>query len=352
MHRSIRSTRPHLAIVLLTVGLAYTAEIRPALAQTQQNSAATGAAGATAASAAAPSDATKKAARAAYSDGQRAFEGGDYAAAVTHFSKANELIPSPHAQYWIALAQDKQGKTPEAYTAYTAFFAHPGHTALGEEKLKTAQARLTELSAIPANVRVSTEPPDASLTVDGSAQVGVSPFAIKLTAGKHQLKATAKGYQDQSREVEVQPGQSLEQSFALAPAPVAAPTPKPAAAAKTSTAPAAATERNMVPAYVTLGVAGAAAIAGTIFGIQALGAKSDFDKNPTEKNADSVERNGLIADMAFGVAITLGVTGVVLLTSSDEPSETAQRPAPKVSRLIVAPYASPKGGGAAAQIKF
>lgn len=350
MHRSIRSTRPHLAVTL-AFGLAYSAAVQPAYAQTQPNSAATGASGTSAAPAAAPSDATKKAARAAYSDGQRAYEAGDYAAAVAHFSKANELIPAPHAQYWIAMAQDQQGNVAEAYAAYVTFFANAGHAALGEEKVKTAQVRFNELSALPATVRVVTEPPDASLSVDGSAQPGVSPFALKLTPGKHQLKAGAKGYQDQSREVEVKPAQAVEQSFALAPAPVAA-APKPTPAVQPASAPAAATERNRVPAYVTLGVAGAAAIAGTIFGIQALGAKSDFDKNPTEKNADSVERNGLIADMAFGVAITLGVTGVVLLTSSDEPSDSAQRTAPKVARLVVAPYASPRGGGASALVNF
>lgn len=357
MHRSTRLhvARPYLAITLLAFGLAHTGMVRPAHAQTQQNSAATSGANATAAPAAAPSDATKKAARAAYSDGQRAFEAADYAAATTHFSKANELIPSPHAQYWIALAYDKQGKVAEAYSAYAAFFAYPNHVALGDDKVKTAQARFNELAAIPANVRVTTDPPDASLSVDGSAQIGVSPFALKLTAGKHQLKASAKGHQDQTREVEVQPAQSVEQSFALAPNPVvaAAPAPKPAAKPEPAAPPEVIKERNKVPAYVTLGVAGAAAIAGTIFGIQALGAKSDFDKNPTEKNADSVERNGLIADMAFGVAITLGITGVVLLTSGDEPSEAAHAPAPrKTARLVVAPYASPKGGGAAAQLTF
>jgi hypothetical protein len=351
MHRPFRSNHPHL-VALLALGLTCTAGLRPAFAQ--QKSAAASAT--SSAAPAGPSDETKKAARAAYSDGQRAFEAADYAAAVTNFSKASELIPSPHAQYWIALAQDKQGKVSEAYAAYAAFFAYANYTALGEEKVKAAQARFKELSAIPANVRVTTEPPDASLSVDGSAQTGVSPFALKLTAGKHQLKATAKGYQEQAREVEVQPGQASEQSFTLAPVPVAAPAPKPVAAAPqpaAAAAPAAATERSLVPAYVTLGVAGAAAIAGTIFGIQALGAKSDFDDNPTEKNADAVERNGLIADMAFGVAITLGVTGVVLLTSDEAPSEGARAPAPrKMARVVVAPYASPKGGGASALINF
>ena len=73
-----------------------------------------------------------------------------------------------------------------------------------------------------------------------------------------------------------------------------------------------------MPAYVTLGIAAGGAVVGTIFGVKALSAKSDFDNNPTTEHADDTERNALIADMAFGVALTLGVTGIVLLTSGDD----------------------------------
>jgi hypothetical protein len=109
-----------------------------------------------------------------------------------------------------------------------------------------------------------------------------------------------------------------------------------------------------VPAYITLGIAGAGAVVGTIFGAKALSAKSDFDKSPTGSSADDTERNALIADMAFGVAITLGVTGIVLLTSDDSSSSSNAKleKLPKRAKLVVAPYASPKGGGAAAQYSF
>jgi hypothetical protein len=111
----------------------------------------------------------------------------------------------------------------------------------------------------------------------------------------------------------------------------------------------------MVPAYVTIGIAGAAAVVGTIFGVKALGAKSDFDKTPTTKTADDTERNALIADMAFGVAITLGVTGIVLLTSDDEPPPAATgmfKPKAKSARVNLTPYAGPKSGGATARVTF
>jgi hypothetical protein len=57
--------------------------------------------------------------------------------------------------------------------------------------------------------------------------------------------------------------------------------------------------------------------------------------------------------MAFGVAITLGVTGIVLLTSPDEPAASA--PTAKVEKkpsLQFAPWATPKAAGLGANLTF
>jgi hypothetical protein len=97
-----------------------------------------------------------------------------------------------------------------------------------------------------------------------------------------------------------------------------------------------------------LGVAGVAAGLGTVFGIQALSAKDDYEKAPTASAADDVERNALIADMAWGIAITLGITGTVLLTSDDAEDASPQAK----SKLYFAPYASSQGGGARAKLTF
>ena len=108
----------------------------------------------------------------------------------------------------------------------------------------------------------------------------------------------------------------------------------------------------MVPAYVTLGIAGAGLITGTFFGIKALQEKNQFEEMATTDRADDLERYALISDMSFGIAITLGVTGIVLLTS-DEPTEEAAPSAKEdKSRFLVAPYAGPQGGGAVAHYTF
>src|SRR5258708_36074312 len=63
-------------------------------------------------------------------------------------------------------------------------------------------------------------------------------------------------------------------------------------------------------AFVVLGVAGAGAIVGGIFGVKALQGKSDFDNGQkTTDKAEQVAKDARIAGLALGAAITLGLTG-------------------------------------------
>ncbi len=308
-----------------------------------------------------PTKKQKDAARKAYAEGEKAFNGGDYASAVVAFQKANEAIKSPQADYWIAKALDAQNKTGEAIAAYESFLAEPESSKVGEQKLADAKTRLDALKAtLVGEVALDTDPPGASVSVDGAPQEGQQPMTLKLTPGKHHVTVTAAGYQPKDFDLEVKGGDQQKQSIALvkeapaAPIPVAAPPPPPPLPPPPPPSP---EEHSMVPAYVTLGIAGAAAVVGTVFGVKALGSKSDFDKNPTTKSADDTERSALIADMAFGVAITLGVTGVVLLTSDDDtppasPAARLKRHQPQRAHLDILPYAGPKSGGAQAKLTF
>lgn len=309
--------------------------------------------------AAAPDKKTKDAARKAYGEGEKAFNAGKYEDAYAGFSKAYGLIPTPHAEYWIAATLDKQGKDKEALEAYEKFLGNPGAAKVGDDKVADAKKRVEELkSKMTGEVSLSTVPPGATVTVDGAAQMGETPMIVRLKPGSHKVVISAPGYQPKEMDIEVKAGEKLDQNVELvmddsaaAPPPAAPPEP----VAPPPQEPPKEEPRSKVPAYVTLGIAGASAVVGTIFGIQALSAKSDFNDKPTSDAADDVERNALIADMAFGVAITLGVTGVVLLTSGNsEPAKEAKtKVLPKTkAKLDVAPYFSPNGGGAAARLSF
>ena len=95
---------------------------------------------------------------------------------------------------------------------------------------------------------------------------------------------------------------------------------------------------------------------GAIFGIKALDDKNTFEDGPTTSRADDVERNSLIADMALGVTLTLGITGLVLLLSDNPPADTASAPQNRLRRekagLRLAPFVSPRAAGAAATLEF
>src|SRR5262245_56032799 len=54
-----------------------------------------------------PSTKERDAARDAYNQGTAAYESGNFTGALESFNKANGIIPSPHAQYWIAMSYDR-----------------------------------------------------------------------------------------------------------------------------------------------------------------------------------------------------------------------------------------------------
>ncbi len=305
----------------------------------------------------APDKKTRDAARKAYAEGEKAYAGGDFNAAYTGYAKANELIPSAHAAYWAAKSLDEAGKSDDALRAYQALLADPGASKIGEDKLSAAQARVAALTAAQnGEVTVSAMPATAAVSVDGVLQTGAMPMVLKLAPGPHQLSATAEGFEPAEVELQVTARSKLDQKLELrAHAPPPPPPPPVPAIAPPAPPPPTVEKHSRVPGYVTIGIAGAGAIVGTIFGVKALQAKSDFNDNPSTKSADDTERNALIADMAFGVAVTLGVTGIVLLTSSDETAEAPKAASlrlPPKPTLRVVPYLGRASGGAAARLTF
>jgi hypothetical protein len=300
-------------------------------------------------------------ARAAYSAGQEAYAAGQYAAAEAHFGLADSLLPAVQAKYWRAMSLDQLGNVPAALAAFQLVLASPEKSQLGPEKVAHAEARQQALAATPAELVLTTTPPGARVNVSGVEVKAPTPLTLRLAPGRHVVRVWLDGYEPQEIEINATPGAKLAPVITLQPTanPRSADSPIPALPLPALPPPAlpvdtppAATPRSPIPGIVTLSIAGASAIVGTIFGIKALGDKDDFDDRPTTSTADDVERNALIADMAFGVTLTLGITGVVLLVASDPAPEQPQVSSVAPQRLTVAPYVAPTGAGASATLAF
>jgi hypothetical protein len=75
--------------------------------------------------------------------------------------KANALIPSVQAMFWIAQAQDKLGRTEAAIEAYEAVTARADFAKLSEDKATIVRDRLAALKPPPAPPPADTTPPPA-----------------------------------------------------------------------------------------------------------------------------------------------------------------------------------------------
>jgi len=308
-------------------------------------------------------DAQKKAeAKRLFGDANNSFESGRYEEAYRLFTEADVLVPGAVPKYRAAEAIDKAGKTQEAISAYEAFLGSNPPADKNKERIDTAKKRLEALKGAPAEVKLNITPAEAAgatILVDGAQQTGGT---LKIPPGKHIITLRAPGFEDATVEATFTFGEKREipvemkKGSAAAVPPAVAP-PPPADQQPTEPPPKDEEGSSKIPAYITLGLAGAGLVVGTIFGISALSSQSDYEENPTQDSFDSTERNALIADMAFGAAIAFGVTGVVLLvTSGDDEPAAATASKSRKSALkkgdFIAPYVSPNGAGAAARLSF
>jgi PEGA domain-containing protein len=307
----------------------------------------------------APSDETRERARAAYTAGRDAYAAGQYATAETQFGLADSLLPAVQAKFWRAMSLDQLANVPAALAAFEAVLASADKDQLGEAKLASAEERRRALAATPAELQLTTTPAGAHVNVSGVQLTAPTPLVLRLAPGRHVVRVSLEGYVPQQIEIVATPGARLTPSFSLVP--VSGPGAGSAAVTSAATIPALAAgpadapppaPRSPIPGYVTLGIAGASAIVGTIFGIKALGDKHDYDESPTTKGADDTERNALIADMAFGVTLTLGITGIVLLIADDPAPDQPQVGSLSRERLQISPYVAPTGAGASATLTF
>ncbi len=306
-----------------------------------------------------------------YGEGERLFKAGDLAGALPEFKQANDIKATAHVERYIGLCEDGLGHYKAAAEWYDKFLAHvPEKLAAQGDELKKRSA---ELRSMPGKVHVESNPPGASVSIDDKAQTSPTPMDVELAPGSHSIKLAASGRVATTKAVDVEFASSQTVTADLvadaSPAP-AAPVAAPIAVAVATSAPAAAlapTEpaesRSKVPAFVTGGLAIAAAGVGTVFGIIALGDKSNFDKNPTTATADSGDTHALIADMAFGVAVTFGVTSAVLFLTRDEPAATASTTRhtttakatdakPAAMKITPTPIVGPHTGGAGFVLQF
>ncbi len=297
-----------LPAVVATIGVASPAQAQPAPTP------------ATPASAEAIADA-----RRAYAEGTEHFNAGRFAEALVAFERAFSMRSNPVVLKPIAECHERLGHVPEAIAALERYLRElptaPDHAQL--------EARLATLRQRPARVSVTSSPDGAQIVVDGEARPQRTPSDIEVTPGHHRISATLPGYRATERELETSAGVPVALGVTLEREGGVAVTPRETVGPGGVIAPppVAPGRRVSSAVWVATAVAGAAAVAGTVFGIMALSDANDYEQTPTQELLDRGQRNALLADVGFAASLLSAGVAVVVYFADRGRTESAATPA-------------------------
>ncbi|MCK5796250.1 MAG: PEGA domain-containing protein, partial [Deltaproteobacteria bacterium] len=177
----------------------------------------------------APVTATDKVKAAAlFKAGQALYNAGRFGEAIAAFSKAQVLAPHPFSLFNIARCHENLGRPRAALRFYREALA-----ATSDPKLtKDLQSRIARLQRFPSKIFVTSDPPGATVTLDGAAapRAKRTPLVVTLPAGEHVLLFRKEGHILVVRRVELRAGREVTVRVSLPrrrPKPVPCPAPLP-----------------------------------------------------------------------------------------------------------------------------
>ena len=274
-----------------------------------------------------------------------AFDADRWDEARLLFERAHGLDPTARTLRTIGMSAFNQGDYVAALQNLEASLVDP-RKPLTDEQRTHVTGLVERANAEVGRYRLQLKPEDGKLLVDGKSPVLISHGQLVLTPGRHELVASAPGFQTLTRALDVQANDRAPLELTLVPgaeSPSAAPVPPPLASPPIAVAPAAAVSHTPadVPAAssdrsawgtvaVSLGAAGL--VASGVSTVLALGQKSDLERDCPNQACppavhDRVDRYDTlrivsVAALAVGV-VGVGV-GVFLLLGSDDEPEAAQ----------------------------
>lgn len=301
------------------------------------------------------------AAREAFSRGQQAFNGGDYQAAADAYEEAYAIVPDPTILFSLGDARQRAEDYVAAAEAYEKYLEKRPDA----DNREDVETRLEQLRQVPGSIKVTTDPPGASITVDDEPTGETTPATVSVSPGAHLVSVSLPRYAPAFEEVEVEFARETEVSLTLEEAPEEEVDPEGATGAAVGAGGVDGGEgeedgyRPSVGLWVAIGVASAGLAAGTVLGFLAMDRQGEFDDTPGLDIRDEGESLALGADIALGVGLAAGVTAVVLYVVEKD-AQTAQRSegapaddaASATRRTWVTPTAGPHGGGLVVGTEF
>lgn len=290
-----------------------------------------------------PSKAAVEEAKKRLQRGRELYEESDFRAALAEFRRAHELAPTYKLLFDIGQICYQLQDYPCALQSFTKFLEE-GRGQISAQQREDVQKEIDRLQSRVATLRITTNVPEAEVTVD-DVSVGKSPLSapVVVSAGKRKITATLPGRPSASRVVEVAGTDSLDVRLEIAGAGEAQ--------ASADGDRGGSDEKRVEPSgggeggrgalpIVLWSATGALAVATGITGVLALGASSDLSSKldtfgATRAEVDDARSKtrtlALVTDVLLGVTVAAaGASLYFTLSGGPESSQEAGAPSLRV----------------------
>jgi hypothetical protein len=240
--------------------------------------------------------------------GLQLFDDGDYTLALVEFERAYQLAPNYRALYNIGLVDVQLGRYADASRTFEQYL-HDGGDGVPEPRKAEVTKTLGELKLRTATVELSTNAPNAEVTLDGKPlETARLRGPMLIDAGEHTLRATATGFQASYRTMTLAGADHVTVRLQLVPVPVIVQHEAPAERGRTL----------FWPGLVATGAFAAGAIVSGVITLNAHASWSQLDDSPNpnasqlKSDATQVNSAALAADILTGLAVISAGTSLYL----------------------------------------
>jgi hypothetical protein len=275
----------------------------------------------------ASTDAAKQAAR-AFSEGRALYEQRKFVGAIAAFQRAHRLRPHYRVQCGIARCYENLNQMVKAAAHYRRCLDEGAKDAAMAVRVRTS---LASVEAQITWVAVRSPGRGGVVHVDGVA-LGPAPRRIALDPGAHVIEVRRPGARPARKRLRTLGGE--QHSVELVPVEIDRSAPA-ATAATAAPSDRSAPRRALPPAWFWTGVGLTVALAtvATVFGVQTLQRRSDYEDKPTEQGYESFTDRRLLSNVFWAASAAAGIGTTVLFFYTDF-GDREQAAAPSTARTF------------------
>lgn len=260
------------------------------------------------------SDGSVEKARVTFQQGVELFHEGSFDAALVEFRKAYRLAPSFRILFNIGQTYFELHDFVNALRTFQQYLAE-GKAEIPSSRRAEVEAMLEKLEGRVARLEVQTNVDGAEILVDDvSAGLSPLPFPIMVNAGRRRVTVTREGYAISTRQVDLSLGEEAAMVIHLDRVRPSAAEVGVAARPSPLTMSPPVTARSSNALVISVVATATCTVGATVFGLLALGAKRDFERQlgtyPTsEDRIDSARATMLtyaVVTDVFAVAALAG----------------------------------------------